>query len=58
MCLVPTCVTMAIGCDCYPRGWRCQLDVVCARVCGCDSWMWWAHAYIAMIVECVWCSRV
>ena len=42
----------------YPRGWRCQLDVVCARVCGCGSWMWSARTYIAMIVECIWCSRV
>ena len=58
MFFLPKCVAMEIGCDCYPRGWWCQLDVVCARVCGCGSWMWLACPYIAMIVECVWCSRV
>ena len=35
MFLLPKCVAMAIGCGCCPRGWWCQLDVVCARVCSC-----------------------
>ena len=64
---MPTCVAVAIGCDLCPRIlWR-QLDVVCACVCVCGSWVrfgvhacgdsgwiYLAPACMAVTVECVW----
>ena len=53
MWLVPTCVTMIIGCDWYPCIWRWQLDMIGAHEFGGASWMWLVPACVAVAVGCV-----
>ena len=54
MCLVPTCVAMAIGCDWYPRVWWCQLNVFGARL-----WLWQLDLLVlTSLVLVVGCGRL
>ena len=70
MCFVPTWVAMAIGYDWCPRAavavgggwcprvWRWKLDVACARMCGCGSWVCLMPTCVAMAVGCDWHPRL